>query len=69
MRPYFYQAMAAKQLQQKNQVASAPYRDVRSGRLCQTIGKVLSGDRILFADIMCFGEDDKDSHGNRFYLR
>nr|WP_255558476.1 EAL-associated domain-containing protein [Zhongshania aquimaris] len=69
MRPYFYQALAAKQLRQRNQVASQPYRDVRSGRLCQTIGKMLSGDRVLFADILCFGEDDKDNYGNSFYLR
>jgi EAL domain-containing protein (putative c-di-GMP-specific phosphodiesterase class I) len=69
MRPYFYQALAAKQLRHKNQVASQPYRDVRSGRMCQTIGKVLSGDRILFADVLCFGEEDKDIYGNSFYLR
>ncbi|MEX1669963.1 EAL domain-containing protein [Zhongshania guokunii] len=69
MRPYFYQALAAKELQHKNQVASQPYRDVRSGRMRQTIGKVLSNNRILFADILCFGEEDKDSHGNTFYLR
>lgn len=69
MRPYFYQALAATQYRPKNQVASQPYRDVRSGRLCQTIAKVLSGDRILFADVLCFGEDDRDSHGNSFYLR
>lgn len=69
MRPYFYQALAAKQLRQRSQVASEPYRDVRSGRLCQTIGKMLSGDRMLFADIICFGEDDKDNYGNSFYLR
>ena len=69
MRPYFYQALAAQQLRQKNQIASAPHRDTRSGRLCQTIGKVLADDRILFADILCYGEDDTDSHGNRFYLR
>ncbi|MEX1665612.1 EAL domain-containing protein [Zhongshania arctica] len=69
MRPYFYQALAATQWGQKSQVASQPYRDIRSGRLCQTIAKVLSDDRILFADVLCFGEDHRDQHGNSFYLR
>ncbi|MDF1690865.1 MAG: EAL domain-containing protein [Zhongshania sp.] len=69
MRPYFYQALAAKELQHKNQVASQPYRDVRSGRMCQTIGKVLSNDRILFAAILCLDDDDSDRQGNGFYRR
>jgi EAL domain-containing protein (putative c-di-GMP-specific phosphodiesterase class I) len=69
MRPYFYQALAATKWGQKSQVVSQPYRDLRSGRRCQTIVKILSDDRILFADVLCFGEDDRDSHGHSFHLR
>ena len=69
MRPYFYQTLAAKQLRKIKHIASQPYRDVRGGGLCQTIGQLLPDGRILFADIACFGEDDKDRYGNNFYLR
>jgi EAL domain-containing protein (putative c-di-GMP-specific phosphodiesterase class I) len=69
MRPYFYQALAVTKWGQKSQVVSQPYRDLRSGRRCQTIAKILSDDRILFADVLCFGENDRGSHGHSFHLR
>ncbi|CAA0087506.1 putative EAL-domain containing protein YkuI [Zhongshania aliphaticivorans] len=56
MRPYFYQALAAKQLQQNTHIASSPYRDIRTGYLCQTIAMFLTENRMLFADIKCLDE-------------
>lgn len=54
-RPYFHQVLA--RIKPKmSPVRSSSYRDIGSGQLCQTLGVMLSDNRILFADIRYYSD-------------
>lgn len=69
MRRYFHQILAAGQLQQRRKALSSPYRDMRNGQLCQTLGLLLEDDRILLADIACHDDIGVELDGDDLYLR
>ncbi|QQD16932.1 EAL domain-containing protein [Spongiibacter nanhainus] len=54
-RPYFHQVLARIK-PQMSPVRSSIYRDIASGQLCQTLGVMVSDNRILFADFSYFSD-------------
>lgn len=67
MRPYFHQILAAGEIQHRRHSISSPYRDLRTGQLCQTLGTLLDDGCILLADVAF--REDRDSSGDDLYLR
>lgn len=67
MRPYFHQILAAGEIQQQRHSISSPYRDLRTGQLCQTMGTLLEDGCILLADIAYW--EDSIKNDDSIYLR
>lgn len=66
MRPYFHQILAVGEQEHRRHSISTPYRDLRTGKLCQTMGILLENNRVLLADIACSEEVNID--GDDIYI-
>lgn len=55
-RPYFHQVLAAIE-PGKKPILSTVYRDIGSGKMCQTLGLLLDDNHILFADIRYYEDE------------